>query len=174
MVDRKNKNKTTKNIRLNNIVVYFCIIFVSMHSILALPGCRDCGNDFWVPEIGSDNSRFTFILFLYPHVVPSRSFKWPSFLGADFHFWSCLGLTRNVNVRQKNISSFLSFFTFLPALFVSIQHQYRVVRIPQVECWSKSGLWWRASWAVHGCMALVHGILGLPSLFLGYLNLWRH
>ena len=104
-------------------------------------------------------------------VVPSRSFKRPSFLGADFHFWSWLGLTRNGHVRQsyvlKNISSFLSFFTFLPALFVSIQQQYRVVRIPQVECWSKSGLGRQASWAVHGCMALVHGILGLPSLFWG-------
>ena len=31
---------------------------------------RDSGNDFRVPEIGSDNSRFKFILFSYPHVVP--------------------------------------------------------------------------------------------------------
>ena len=55
---------------------------------LTLPRTRDSGNDFRIPKIGSDNSRFSFILFLYPHVVPSRSSKRPSFLGADFRFWS--------------------------------------------------------------------------------------
>ena len=49
---------------------------------------RDSGNNFRVPEIGSDNNRFSFILFSYPHVIPSCSSKRPSFLGADFHFWS--------------------------------------------------------------------------------------
>ena len=49
---------------------------------------RDSGNDFWVPKIGLDNSHFSLILFLYPHVVPSRSSKRLSFLGADFCFWS--------------------------------------------------------------------------------------
>ena len=53
-----------------------------------LPRSRDNGNDFRIPEIGLDNSRFLFILFLYPQVVPSRSAKRPSFLGADFRFWS--------------------------------------------------------------------------------------
>ena len=51
------------------------------------------------------------------------------------------------------------------------QQQYRVVPIPQDECRSKMGLGRRASWAmhgsVHGCMVLVHGILGLPYLFWG-------
>ena len=37
-----------------------------------LPTGRDSGNNFWVPEMGSDNSRFSFILFLYPHVVSSH------------------------------------------------------------------------------------------------------
>ena len=49
---------------------------------------RDIGDDFWVPEIGSDNSCFLFILFLYPRVVPSRFSKRLSFLGDDFRFWS--------------------------------------------------------------------------------------
>ena len=31
---------------------------------------RDSGNDFRIPEIGLDNFRFLFILFLYPHAVP--------------------------------------------------------------------------------------------------------
>ena len=53
-----------------------------------LPRSRDSGNDFRIPEIGLDNSRFLFILFLYPQVVPSHSSKRLSFLGADFHFWS--------------------------------------------------------------------------------------
>ena len=39
-----------------------------------VPG-RDSGNDFRGPEIGSDNSCFSFILFSYPHVVPSGSSK---------------------------------------------------------------------------------------------------
>ena len=60
----------------------------------------DSGNDFRVPEIGSDNSCFSFILFLYPHVVPSHSSKWPSFLRADFCFWSWPGLTRNENAKS--------------------------------------------------------------------------
>ena len=64
------------------------------------PARRDSVNDFWVPEKGSDNSRFLFILFLYPHVVPSRFSKQLSFLGADFRFWSLLGLTRNGNVKR--------------------------------------------------------------------------
>ena len=49
---------------------------------------RDSGNDFRVPEMGSDKSRFSFILFLYPLVVPSRFSKRLLFLGADFRFWS--------------------------------------------------------------------------------------
>ena len=49
---------------------------------------RDSGNDFRVPKIGLDYSRFLFILFLYPQDVPSRFTKRPSFLGTDFHFWS--------------------------------------------------------------------------------------
>ena len=52
------------------------------------PVSRDSGNDFWVPEIGSENSHFLFILFLYPHVVPNRFSKRLLFLGADFRFWS--------------------------------------------------------------------------------------
>ena len=63
--------------------------------IFMSPVCRDSGNDFRVPEIGLDNSCFSFILFLYPHVVPSRFSNRLSFLGADFHFWSWLVLTRN-------------------------------------------------------------------------------
>ena len=62
-----------KNARYNNIVV---------------PRGRESGNGFRIPEIASDNSRFSFILFLYPQVVPSRSSERPSFLGADFRFWS--------------------------------------------------------------------------------------
>ena len=52
------------------------------------PGSKDSGNDFRIPKIPLDNSRFSFILFLYPHVIPSRSSKQLSFLGTDFHFWS--------------------------------------------------------------------------------------
>ena len=63
--------------------------------IFMSPVCRDSGNDFRVPEIGLDNSCFSFILFLYPHVVPSRFSNRLSFLGADFRFWSWLVLTRN-------------------------------------------------------------------------------
>ena len=43
----------------------------------ANPVIRDSGNDSWIPKIGSDNSCFSFILFLYPHVVPSRFSKRP-------------------------------------------------------------------------------------------------
>ena len=49
---------------------------------------RDSGNDFRIPVIASDNSRFLFILFSYPHVISSRYSKGLSFLGADFRFWS--------------------------------------------------------------------------------------
>ena len=52
------------------------------------PGARDSGKDFGFPEIGLDNSCFSFILFSYPHVIPSRFSKRLLFLGADFHFWS--------------------------------------------------------------------------------------
>ena len=38
--------------------------------LLSLLAGRDSGNDFRVPKIGSDNSRFSFILFSYHHVVP--------------------------------------------------------------------------------------------------------
>ena len=51
-------------------------------------GGRDSGNDFRGPEIGSDTSCFSFILFSYPHVVPSRFSKRSSFLGTDCRFWS--------------------------------------------------------------------------------------
>ena len=44
---------------------------------------------------------FLVYLFSYPHVVPSRSSKRLSFLGADFRFWSWLGLTRNENVKSR-------------------------------------------------------------------------
>ena len=49
---------------------------------------RESGNDFRVPEIGLKNSCFSFILFPYPHVIPSCFSKWLSFLGADFRFWN--------------------------------------------------------------------------------------
>ena len=52
---------------LNQRKVFGKKVFIFMS-----PLCRDSGNDFRVPEIGSDNSRFSFIVFLYPHVVPSR------------------------------------------------------------------------------------------------------
>ena len=51
-------------------------------------GSRDSGNDFRIPEIASDSSCFLFILFLYPHVIPSHFSKQLLFLGADFCFWS--------------------------------------------------------------------------------------
>ena len=53
----------------------------------ALKG-RDSGNDFRISQIASDNSRFLFNLFLYPHVIPSLFTKQLSFLGTDFRFWS--------------------------------------------------------------------------------------
>ena len=62
---------------------------------------RDSGNDFRILEIMSDNSRFLFNLFLYPHVVPSRFSKRMSFFGTDYRFWSWLGLTRNENVKSR-------------------------------------------------------------------------
>ena len=52
------------------------------------PKSRDSGKDFRIPEIGLDNSRFSFILFSYTRVIPSRLSKRPSFLGTDFRFWS--------------------------------------------------------------------------------------
>ena len=75
---------------------------------------RDSGNNFQVPEIGSDNNCFLFILFSYPHVVPSRFFKRPSFLGTDFCFWCWLGLTRNENVKSCKKSHF--YFAFVPII----------------------------------------------------------
>ena len=43
-------------------------------------------------------------------------------------------------------------------VYETIQQQFHVVRIPQVECRSKSGLGRQASWAVHGwCMGAWHG-----------------
>ena len=47
------------------------------------PPTRDSGNDFQVPEIGSDNSHFLFILVLYPRVVPSRFLELTFVSGAD-------------------------------------------------------------------------------------------
>ena len=35
-------------------------------------GSRDSGNNLRIPEIASDNSRFSFNLFSYPNVVPSH------------------------------------------------------------------------------------------------------
>ena len=46
----------------------------------------DSGNDFRIPKIALDNSRFLFNLFSYPHVVPSRFSKRLSFLGTDLTF----------------------------------------------------------------------------------------
>ena len=39
-------------------------ILVYFDQVLAVqsPESRNSGNDFWVPEIGSDNSRFLFII----------------------------------------------------------------------------------------------------------------
>ena len=56
---------------------------------------------------------FLFILFSYPHVIPSCFSKRSSFLGTDFHFWSWLGLTRNQNVKSwmnGNKSPYLIWF----------------------------------------------------------------
>ena len=53
---------------------------------------RDSGNYFRIPEIALDSCRFSFILFSYPHVVPSCFSKQLLFLGADFCFWSWLVL----------------------------------------------------------------------------------
>ena len=56
---------------------------------------RDSGNDFLRAEIGSDNSRFSFILFLYLHVVPScfsvklsNSFEVTDWVGGSTKFVS--------------------------------------------------------------------------------------
>ena len=73
------EKKKFKLLHNNRLITYY------------LPVCRDSGNDFRIPEIASDNSHFSFIIFSYPHVGPSRSSKRPSVLGADFCFWSWLG-----------------------------------------------------------------------------------
>ena len=53
--------------------LYSCVN--SIFNVCKLLICRYSGNNFQVPEIGSNNSRFSFILFLYPRVVPSRFSK---------------------------------------------------------------------------------------------------
>ena len=45
---------------------------------------RDSGNDFWIPEIASDNGRFSFILFSFSHVISTRFFKECRFLELTF------------------------------------------------------------------------------------------
>ena len=54
----------------------FMYLLVSLLSgIYPLPAAiRDSGNDFWVPEIGLDSSRFSFILLAEMHVVSGRFF----------------------------------------------------------------------------------------------------
>ena len=64
------------NIILHHSLSFLCVCFVSFSN----PTCKDSGNYFRGPKIGSDNSCSSFILFLYPHVVPSRFSKRQSFL----------------------------------------------------------------------------------------------
>ena len=64
---------------------------------------RDSGNNFRIPEIGSDNSRFLFISFLNPQGVPSR-FSWvlSDLTLNERRSWSVfLGTTRNKVVSYQ-------------------------------------------------------------------------
>ena len=70
----------TAHCEIEMILLFLALL---LHASVKDPLCRDSGNDFRVPEIGSDNSGFSFILFSYPHVIPSSSSTRPSFLGAD-------------------------------------------------------------------------------------------
>ena len=103
------------------------------------PWSRDSGNDFWVPEIGSDNGPFSFIFFSFPHVVSSCLFKQMLVLGTDFHFWSWLGLTRNGNVKSRIKSR--SYFACVP------------LPLSTSNCFvsSHSGQIWHYTSAVSGC-----------------------
>ena len=80
-------------------------------------GWRDSGNDFRVPEIGSDNGHFSFL-----HVVSSHFSKQMSFLGYDFRFWSWLGMTRNENVKSRIKSR--SYFACVPLITQDPPYSY--------------------------------------------------
>ena len=65
-------------------IVPECLTNLREHKIRCIQRqCRNSGNNFWVPKRGSDSSPYLFILFLYPHVVPSGFLELTFFSGAD-------------------------------------------------------------------------------------------